>query len=127
MITTSRWIFHINNMFMKEDLTAQINVNEDGSYAFYAVTSKGLRPISDELGGEAEFDGETFRLFIAHPEMPKMKVEIAVTFGEEKAEGYFKLPIFGKMKFEGERTELTDLPVIDKEITLDDAKNKVKE
>lgn len=127
MLKTSRWIFHINNMFMKEDLTAQINVDENGEYKFYAVTKKGLRPLSDTFGGELKIDGDTISIQIANPEMPKMKIEVAVTFGEDTAEGYFKLPILGKMKFPGERIEMTDLPVLDEEITEEDAKEKLEE
>lgn len=127
MLTTSRWVFHINNMFMKQDLTAQINVDENGEYTFYAVTSKGLRPLSGELGGEVKVEGDTFKMFIESPEPPKMKVEISVTFGEDTAEGYFKLPILGKMKFGGERVEMTDLPIVDDKVTLDDAKEKLEE
>jgi hypothetical protein len=112
---------------MKQDLTAQINVDENGEYTFYAVTSKGLKPISGELGGEVKIEGDTFKMFIESPEPPKMKVEIAVTFGEETAEGYFKLPILGKMKFSGEKVEMTDIPVIDESVTLDDAKEKLEE
>ena len=66
-------------------------------------------------------------MFIESPEPPKMKVEISVTFGEDTAEGYFKLPILGKMKFGGERVEMTDLPIVDDKVTLDDAKEKLEE
>lgn len=126
-MVTSRWVLHINNMFMKQDLKVQINVDENGEPSFYAVTSKGLRPISKELGGMVEFTEDTFKVFVESPEMPKMKVEISVTFGEETAEGYFKLPILGKMKFEGEKIEMTDLPIIDEEVTMDTAKKKVED
>lgn len=127
MVTTSRWILHINNMFMKQDLTVQINLEDDGTYTFYAVTSKGLKPFPKEAADRAKIDGDTFGIEIEMPEMPKMKVEIEVTFGEEKAKGFFKLPIFGKMKFEGEKIEMTDLPIIEGEVSVDDAKEKLEE
>ena len=127
MINESRWLFHINNMFMKQDITVQIKPEEDGKYSLFAVTSKGLRPFPKEAADTVEFDGDSFKAKVSSPDSPMMKIEIAVKFGEEKAEGYFKLPILGKMKFEGEKVELTDLPIIEKEISVDDAKEKLEE
>lgn len=126
-MVTSRWLFHINNMFMKEDITAQINAKEDGTYDVYAVTKKGLRPFPKEAMDTLKISGNEFSAKISSPESPLMKLEIVVKFGEETAEGYFKIPILGKMKFEGEKVEMTDLPVLDEEITEDDAKEKLAE
>lgn len=123
MITTGRWVFHINNMFMKEDLTLQINLNDDGSYTFYAVTEKGLRPFPKEAADKAKVDGDSIKAVIENPESPMMKVEIVVNFEEEKAKGYFKLPILGKMKFDGEKLEMTDLPILD-EMSPEEATEK---
>lgn len=122
-MVTSRWRFHIDNMFMKQDITAQINVDENGEYTFYAVTKKGLQPFPSEALDALEMKGDTFRAKISSPESPLMKIEIVVTFGEETAEGYFKLPILGKMKFNGEKVEMTDLPIAS-EITEDEVKEK---
>ena len=127
MTESSRWIFHIHNMFMNQDLTAQINVDENGEHSFYAVTSKGLKPFPKEAMDSLEMEGDTFKAKISNPESPFMKIEIAVKFGEETAEGYFKLPILGKLKFAGEKTEMTDLPILDDEITEEDAKEKLSE
>lgn len=127
MINESRWLFHINNMFMKQDITVQIKPEEDGAYSLFAVTSKGLKPFPKEAADTIEFDGDSLKAKISSPDSPMMKIEIEVTFGEETAHGFFKLPILGKMKFEGERVELTDLPVIEKEISADDVKEKLDE
>ncbi len=115
MLKTSRWVLHINNMFMKQDLTAQINVDGDGNVTFYAVTPNGLRPFPKEMSDKLTFDGDTISAEVSLEEGKNMKVTIAVTFGEDTAEGYFKIPIFGKLKFKGERIELTDLPVLSDE------------
>lgn len=127
MVNTSRWLFHINNMFMKQDITVQINLGEDGEYTFYAVTSKGLKPFPKDAAEKAKIEDDVFSIEISNPKSPKMKLGVEVTFGEETAKGFFKVPIFGKMKFEGERIELTDLPIIEKEVTADDAKEKLEE
>lgn len=125
-MVTSRWRFHIDNMFMKQDITAQINVDENGEYTFYAVTKKGLQPFPSEAMDALEMKGDTFKAKISNPESPFMKIEIVVTFGEETAEGYFKLPILGKMKFDGVKVEMTDLPIAS-EVTEDEVKEKVAE
>lgn len=126
-MVTSRWLFHIDNMFMKQDITAQINANEDGTYSVYAVTKKGLRPFPKEAMDTLKISGNEFSAKISNPESPFMKLEIVVSFGEETAEGYFKIPILGKMKFAGEKVEMTDLPILDEEVTEEDAKEKLSE
>ncbi len=113
MLETSRWILHIDNMFMHEDLTGQINVAEDGSFEIFAVTDKGLKPFPKEVAEKLSINGDTIEAEISNDEMPGMKIKVAVTFKDDKAEGYFKLPILGKMKFGGERVEMTDLPIIE--------------
>lgn len=113
MLQTSRWVLHINNMFLKKDLTAQINVEEDGSLTFYAVTEKGLKPFPKEMSDKLTVDGDTISSEVELDEMPGMKILFSLSFGEKKAEGYFKVPILGKMKFKGEKIEMTDLPVIE--------------
>lgn len=113
MLETSRWVLHVNNPFMKKDLTAQINVSEDGSFEFYAVTPEGLKPLPKEAKDKLTVKDNTISAEITSDEMKGMKIEIAITFGDEKAEGYFKVPIFGKMKFGGERIEIDDLPIIE--------------
>lgn len=113
MLETSRWILHIDNMFMHEDLTGQINVAGDGSFEIFAVTDKGLKPFPKEVAEKLSINGDTIEAEISNDEMPGMKIKVAVTFKDEKAEGYFKLPILGKMKFGGERVEMTDLPIIE--------------
>lgn len=115
MIETSRWLLHINNMFMHEDLTGQINVADDGSFELFAVTEKGLKQFPKAVTDQLTLDGDTINAEIAMDEMPGMKVKISLTFGETEAEGYFRFPIIGKMKFKGERVELTDLPIIEDE------------
>lgn len=115
MIETSRWLLHINNMFMHEDLTGQINVADDGSFELFAVTEKGLKQFPKTVTDQLTLDGDTINAEIAMDEMPGMKVKISLTFGETEAEGYFRFPIIGKMKFKGERVELTDLPIIEDE------------
>lgn len=115
MLETSRWIMHINNPFMQKDITAQINVQEDGSLDFYAVTSKGLKPLPADAKEKLVIDGDTISAEISSEEMRGMKIQIAVTFGKDKAEGYFKVPLFGKLKFDGERVEIDDLPIIEDE------------
>lgn len=115
MIETGRWVLHINNMFMHEDLTGQINVAEDGSFELFAVTEEGLRPFPKEVTDKLTIDGDTLSAEVAMDEMPGMKVKVSVTFSGDEAEGYFKFPIIGKMKFKGERVELTDLPIIEDE------------
>lgn len=115
MIETSRWLLHINNMFMHEDLTGQINVADDGSFELFAVTDKGLKQFPKTVTDQLTLDGDTINAEIAMDEMPGMKVKISLTFGETEAEGYFRFPIIGKMKFKGERVELTDLPIIEDE------------
>ncbi len=113
MLETSRWILHINNMFMHEDLTGQINVAPDGSFELFAVTADGLKPFPKEVTEKLSINGDTLEAEISMDEMPGMKVKISVTFKDDKAEGYFKFPIIGKMKFDGERVEMTELPVLD--------------
>lgn len=112
MLVKSRWTFHINNPFMNQDITAQIEPQEDGSLLFYAVTEKGLKLLPASLADNLEISGDTITAEIKNEQMKGMKIVVSVTFGEDKAEGYFKVPIFGKMKFDGEKTELTDLPII---------------
>ena len=113
MLETSRWVLHVNNPFMQQDLTAQINANEDGTYDFFAVTPKGLRPFPAEMREMLKIDGDTVSADITHEQLKGMKIQVSVTFGDDKAEGYFKVPIFGKMKFDGERIEIDDLPIMD--------------
>ena len=110
MITTSRWVFHINNMFMHEDLTAQINVGEDGSLEFLAVTKDGIKSFPKELYEKITVDGDTLSAEVEMEEMKGMKIKVEVTFHEDTAEGFFKLPLFGKLKFNGEKIEMTDIP-----------------
>ena len=114
MIETGRWVLHINNMFMHEDLTGQINVAEDGSFELFAVTEEGLRPFPKEVTDKLTIDGDTLSAEVAMDEMPGMKVKVSVTFSGDEAEGYFKFPIIGKMKFKGEKLELTELPIIER-------------
>lgn len=121
MLTKSRWVFHINNPFMNQDLTAQIEPQDDGSTIFYAVTSKGLKLLPTEMADNLTIDGDTISVEIKNEQMKGMKIGISVTFGEETAEGYFKVPIFGKMKFNGERLEIDDLPIIPSEETSEEA------
>lgn len=113
MLETSRWLLHIDNMFMHEDITGQINVAPDGTFELFAVVPDGLRPFPKELTDKITVDGDTLQAEIAMDEMPGVKAKIAVTFTGDKAEGYFKFPIFGKMKFDGERVEVTDLPIVE--------------
>lgn len=113
MLETSRWILHIDNMFMHEDLTGQINVADDGSFEIFAVTEKGLKPFPKEVTEKLSINGDTLEAEISMDEMPGMKVKIAVTFKGDKADGYFKFPIIGKMKFDGERVEMTELPIVE--------------
>lgn len=127
MIETSRWLLHINNMFMHEDLTGQINVAEDGSFELFAVTEKGLSPFPKAVTDQLTLDGDTITAEIAMDEMPGMKVKISLTFGENEAEGYFKFPIIGKMKFKGERVELTELPIVEREKKDDSPKESEEE
>ncbi len=113
MLETSRWILHIDNMFMHEDLTGQININPDGSFDIFAVTEKGLKPFPKEVAEKLSINGDTIEAEVSNDGMPGMKIKIAVTFKGDKAEGYFKVPILGKLKFDGERVELTDLPIVE--------------
>lgn len=113
MLETSRWVLHVNNPFMQQDLTAQIHANEDGTYDFFAVTPKGLRPFPQEMRDMLKIDGDTVTADINHEQLKGMKIQVSITFGEDKAEGYFKVPIFGKMKFDGEKIEMDDLPILD--------------
>ena len=115
MDNKTRWLFHIDNMFMKQDITAQIEQLEDGGYMLYAVTSKGLKPFPDEILNTLDFDGTSLKLKIASPDSPLAKLEVIVKFSDETAEGYFKIPIIGKLKFKGEKVEVTDLAVINTE------------
>ena len=110
MIETSRWVLHINNMFMHEDLTAQINVGEDGALEICAVTKDGLKPFPKELAEKIKVDGDTLSAEVEMEEMKGMKIKVEVTFHEDTAEGFFKLPLFGKLKFNGEKVEMTDIP-----------------
>lgn len=113
MLVTSRWVLHVNNPFMNQDLTAQIHANEDGTYDLFAVTPKGLKPFPPEMREMLKIEGDTMTADITHEQLKGMKIQVSITFGEDKAEGYFKVPIFGKMKFDGERIEMDDLPIID--------------
>lgn len=120
MLETSRWILHIDNMFMHEDLTGQINVASDGSFELFAVTADGLKPFPKEVTEKLSINGDTLEAEISMDEMPGMKVKISVTFKGDKAEGYFKFPIIGKMKFDGERVEMTELPIIERKTESED-------
>lgn len=117
MLTKSRWVFHINNPFMNQDLTAQIEPQDDGSTIFYAVTPKGLKLLPTDMADKLTIDGDTISVEIKNEQLKGMKIGVSVTFGEETAEGYFKVPILGKMKFNGERLEIDDLPIISSEET----------
>ena len=127
MLETSRWVLHVNNPFMQQDLTAQIHANEDGTYDFFAVTPKGLRPFPTEMREMLKIDGDTVSADITHEQLKGMKIQVSITFGEDKAEGYFKVPIFGKMKFDGERIEIDDLPIMDESADKEDEKAETEE
>ena len=127
MLETSRWVLHVNNPFMQQDLTAQIHANEDGTYDFFAVTPKGLRPFPAEMREMLKIDGDTVNADITHEQLKGMKIQVSITFGEDKAEGYFKVPIFGKMKFDGERIEIDDLPIMDESADKEDEKAETEE
>ena len=127
MLETSRWVLHVNNPFMQQDLTAQIHANEDGTYDFFAVTPKGLRPFPAEMREMLKIDGDTVSADITHEQLKGMKIQVSITFGEDKAEGYFKVPIFGKMKFDGERIEIDDLPIMDESTDKEDEKAETEE
>lgn len=127
MLETSRWVLHVNNPFMQQDLTAQIHANEDGTYDFFAVTPKGLRPFPAEMRDMLKIDGDTITADITHEQLKGMKIQVSITFGEDKAEGYFKVPIFGKMKFDGERIEIDDLPIMDESADKEDEKTETEE
>ena len=93
---------------MHEDLTAQINVGEDGSLEFFAVTKDGIKSFPKELYEKITVDGDTLSAEVEMEEMKGMKIKVEVTFHEDTAEGFFKLPLFGKLKFNGERVPITD-------------------
>ncbi|MBR2315990.1 MAG: hypothetical protein IKA56_05035 [Clostridia bacterium] len=127
MLETSRWVLHVNNPFMQQDLTAQIHAKEDGTYDFFAVTPKGLRPFPAEMRDMLKIDGDTITADITHEQLKGMKIQVSITFGEDKAEGYFKVPIFGKMKFDGERIEIDDLPIMDESADKEGEKTETEE